>query len=233
MDENTSNQVFRQLLNDLDLPRVPQQARSRQKRDALLAAAGRLFAERGYEATIADDIAAAADVSIGTFYSYFRNKRQLLFTLYATCLESLEALQIDQADFASNPWSAIRAMINQALERDPLFYGLQRAWQELLPKDAEAASYDAKLNQAIYGQILTAVRRAEAAGLTWPNLQVEATCWIITQLLDLNWQIQPSVSQTEAERARHLDALTDMIYRAVFRQSVDHLAAAPRGPGAA
>ncbi len=223
MDENPPNQVFRQLLNDLDLPRVPQQARSRQKRDALLAAAGRLFAERGYEATTADDIAAAADVSIGTFYSYFRNKRQLLFTLYATCLESLEALQIDQADFATSPWGAIRTMISQAMERDPLFYGLQRAWQELLPKDAEAASYDYHLNQAVYGQILTAVRRAVAAGLTWPDLKVEETCWIITLLLDLNWHTQPNpTQQTEQERGRHLDALTDMIYRSVFRQAVHH-----------
>jgi TetR/AcrR family transcriptional regulator, mexJK operon transcriptional repressor len=222
MDENTPNQVFRQLLNDLDLPRVPQQARSRQKRDALLAAAGRLFAERGYEATTADDIAAAADVSIGTFYSYFRNKRQLLFTLYATCLESLEALQIDQADFATDPWAAIRAMINQAMERDPMFYGLQRAWLELLPKDAEAATYDAHLNQAIYGQILTAVRRAVAAGLTWPDLKVEETCWVITLLLDKNWQTQSNDQQTEQQRARHLDALTDMIYRAVFQQPVRH-----------
>ena len=223
MEENPPNQVFRQLLADLDLPRVPQQARSRQKRDALLAAAGRLFAAHGYEATTADEIAAAANVSIGTFYSYFRNKRQLLFTHYAACLEALEALQIDQADFATDPWAAIRAMIAQTMGLDPLFYGLQRAWQELLPKDAEAAAYEARVNQVMYRQILTAVQRAVAAGLAWPALQVEETCWIITRLLDMTWQSPPNpAEQTQEERARYLDALTDLIYRAVFKQSVRH-----------
>ena len=57
----------------LDLPREPQQARSRKKRDALLKAAATMFIARGYDATTSDDIAAAAGVSVGTFYSYFRN----------------------------------------------------------------------------------------------------------------------------------------------------------------
>jgi len=43
-------------------------------RDKLLAAARRLFAERGYHATRPQDIAREAGVAIGTFYLYFADK---------------------------------------------------------------------------------------------------------------------------------------------------------------
>ena len=65
------------------LPRVPQQARSREKRDEILKAAAAMFVARGYAATTSDEIAAAAGVSVGTFYNYFRNKRQVLVTRQA------------------------------------------------------------------------------------------------------------------------------------------------------
>jgi len=50
------------------------QERARRTYEALLEAAGRVFAERGYEATGTPEIAAAAGVAVGTFYRYFDDK---------------------------------------------------------------------------------------------------------------------------------------------------------------
>jgi AcrR family transcriptional regulator len=54
-----------------------------QKRDrtraAIVAAAGRLFAENGFEQTTITEIAAAADVGRRTFFHYFESKDELLF----------------------------------------------------------------------------------------------------------------------------------------------------------
>lgn len=203
---------------ELDLPRVPQQARSRQKRDAILAAASHLFAERGYDATTADDIANAAEVSIGTFYSYFRNKRQAFLTLYVNCLESLFALGIANIDFGDDPQQAIRAVVHRAMRRDSLSYGMRRACAELLPRDEELASWQNKVNLKIYTQVLAATRRVIAQGLTWPDLDVEMTCWYITLLLDQVWQTEPQPGEAPDEEVqRRHDTLADMIYRSIFK----------------
>jgi AcrR family transcriptional regulator len=197
---------------------VPRQARSRQKRDALLAAAARLFEARGYDATTADDIAAGAGVSVGTFYAYFRNKRQVFLSLFEISVETILAQGMADLDLGAGPREAVHAVVYRAMERDPLANGLRRAWRELLPRDPEFEGYARELNRLVYEQILRAVRKVEAGGLTRPALDVEATCWLIAQLLDHAWRTFPARGEApEPARKRQLDALSDLIYHALFR----------------
>ncbi|MDX1412573.1 MAG: TetR/AcrR family transcriptional regulator [Candidatus Promineifilaceae bacterium] len=52
------------------------------KRTAMMQAAVRIFAEKGYQAATIRDIVNAADVAIGTFYFYFPDKETLFIHLY-------------------------------------------------------------------------------------------------------------------------------------------------------
>jgi AcrR family transcriptional regulator len=61
--------------------------RKRDTRGRLLAQARRLFAERGYEATTIRDVAAAADVAVGTVFVHFPDKGALLAETLAEHLE--------------------------------------------------------------------------------------------------------------------------------------------------
>lgn len=52
------------------------------KRTAMMQAAVRVFAEKGYHSATIRDIVAAADVAVGTFYFYFPDKETLFVYLY-------------------------------------------------------------------------------------------------------------------------------------------------------
>jgi AcrR family transcriptional regulator len=63
-------------------------------RDRILAAATRLFAERGYALATINEIARAADTAPSNVYVYFRSKLEIVFAIYAPWLRvHLEALE--------------------------------------------------------------------------------------------------------------------------------------------
>lgn len=52
------------------------------KRERIIAAAGRFFGEKGYHNTTTAEIAEAAGVAAGTIYIYFRSKEELLVAVF-------------------------------------------------------------------------------------------------------------------------------------------------------
>lgn len=69
--------------------------RMRDRHDAILAAATRVFSEKGYASASITDIAQAANISDGLIYKYFENKRALLervlTVFYETTIVDLES----------------------------------------------------------------------------------------------------------------------------------------------
>jgi AcrR family transcriptional regulator len=65
--------------------------RKRRTAEAVVAAALELFAERGFERTTIEQIAAAADISRRTFFRYFADKEELFFAEDERLLEVVEA----------------------------------------------------------------------------------------------------------------------------------------------
>lgn len=58
-------------------------ARQKEKRkQAIMVAAARLFQEQGFSAASMEDIAAAAELSVGTVYNYFKSKAEIGLAIY-------------------------------------------------------------------------------------------------------------------------------------------------------
>jgi AcrR family transcriptional regulator len=81
----------------------------RRTAQAIVAAALELFAERGFERTTIDQIAAAADISRRTFFRYFADKVELFFAEDERLLEVVEAT-LDAAPAAEPVLEATRAL---------------------------------------------------------------------------------------------------------------------------
>jgi AcrR family transcriptional regulator len=58
--------------------KTPQQARSRDMIDRILAAAAQVLAERGYAGLSTNRVAGRAGVSVGSLYRYFADKNELI-----------------------------------------------------------------------------------------------------------------------------------------------------------
>jgi AcrR family transcriptional regulator len=98
------------------------QAESRRRE--ILAAASRLFRERGFAATGMRDIAAALDMTAGSLYYYFENKEALLAYCQETTLDELaapeeEASRYPREDAAARLRDAIVAHVVALNERHP------------------------------------------------------------------------------------------------------------------
>ena len=61
--------------------KVPKQKRSKKTRSHISKVAKDLFAQRGYYAVNSNQIAAEAGVSVGTFYTYFKDKKDVLLEI--------------------------------------------------------------------------------------------------------------------------------------------------------
>ena len=73
------------------------------KRDDILTAAMKLFAERGYDGTTVPMIADNAKVGAGTIYRYFENKESLVNSLFQECIQNFsESLRLDKLDYTGN-----------------------------------------------------------------------------------------------------------------------------------
>ena len=70
--------------------RVPTQARSRRRVEAILDAAERLVVEHGVEALTTRDIAQAAEVPVASLYQYFADKEEVLLALAQRDMDEMD-----------------------------------------------------------------------------------------------------------------------------------------------
>ncbi len=114
----------------------PRAADFEQHRDAILAMAARLFADRGYAAGSIADLAAACGVSKALLYHYYRDKEQLLFDIADRYIDSLQALVDEVAAEALPPEAHLRRLIERFLAA----YAHAAAYHRVLVQDVKYLS---------------------------------------------------------------------------------------------
>jgi AcrR family transcriptional regulator len=91
-----------------------QRSDARRNREAVIAAAKKLFAEEGLDAQM-PDVAKAAKVGVGTVYRHFPTKDDLIAALAAERFERL-AEKAQEAVEAEDAWEALRDLIRFAAQ---------------------------------------------------------------------------------------------------------------------
>jgi AcrR family transcriptional regulator len=91
------------------MPARTQEQRSKTTRTALLGAARRLFAERGYAGVATEEVVRAAGVTRGALYHHFAGKEGLLEAVYEQIEEEVTQKIATDALSGDDPLEALRA----------------------------------------------------------------------------------------------------------------------------
>jgi AcrR family transcriptional regulator len=147
-------------------------ADARRNRDAVMAAAKKLFADQGLDAQM-PDIAKAAKVGVGTVYRHFPTKDDLIAALAAERFERL-AERAREALAEDDPWESFRDFIRFAAQIQADDRGLCEVMgsrPEVMDASARAVGLD-KLSDEL-------VKRAQHSGdlrkdVTWEDVPMIA-----------------------------------------------------------
>ena len=160
--------------------RVEQRLAARES--AILDAARRVFAEKGYHGSTMREIAAAAGVATGTLYLYFRNKE----SLYTALLERLTALVLGaivtaragRADVLSKLEASISAALTVFAENADL---ARIVLVQAAGADPSFEDRLAQVHRALAGFVRQDLGEAVATGLLPPlNSEVASLAWVGT-----------------------------------------------------
>ena len=189
-------------------------------RSAMIEAAAKLFAERGFDATSMDTLAAAAAVSKPTLYRYFENKE----ALFAAALQSLlEQLPPPEAMILKRP-GALRERLT-AIAHDSLRLGtgpLMKSLHRMLSLPMESASQRAeRLWESHLQPYHDAMRRLLAAERDAGTLDVADVASAASHFFSMiagepmvRLFLTGDASMPESDAAKHVDAAVDAFLRA-------------------
>ena len=162
----------------------PRAADFDEHRDAILAMAARLFADRGYAAGSIAELASACGVSKALLYHYYRDKEQLLFDIADRYIDSLLLIVDEVAAQALPPQARLRRLI----ERFMAAYEHAAAYHRVLVQDVKylSAPHRRRVN-AKQGRVVEAFAAAIAA--VAPQLTQAALLKPVTMTLFgmINW----------------------------------------------
>lgn len=203
--------------------------RRARNRDALVAAARRMFERHGFEGTTIASIAEEADLGFGTFYRYFPDKEAVLFAVFEAAGAEMDAAVFVEDDPAVPAETALarfveRCVITGRRNQDlfALFWQLSlspRRSPERLIKSEQGPQLPLKLAQAL-DRIIVRGAQEGIFRVTDPRI---AAHFIASGLMLL---LTPVPHNTSVE---HLSAtLTELALGAVGISSSDQAGASAR-----
>ena len=151
--------------------RRERQKQTRERR--ILRAAGRLFATRGYAETSIEEIAARADLAVGTIYNYFPSKPEILLSILRR--DTADALAAGESILKEPPEDPAEAIgrLGEAYLAS-LAHEDRQLMRELLsaaltnPEAIAAPLFD--LDLRLIGQLCELLRELQARGRISPQI---------------------------------------------------------------
>jgi AcrR family transcriptional regulator len=192
--------------------RQPAQQRSRERLDRILEVAQQLIAEKGSEHVKMSEIAELAEISIGSLYQYFPDKRAIIRTLaelYASesrrCVrEALDAVQ-NKAQLLE-AFSSLVDQYHEIVLKQPVMRDISSA----LRSDKELMNIEIAESKACGALLAAAIRRVMPRA---DSKRVNALAFLIWQMGEETMRL--AVAHKRGEGALLVDVYKRMSLRAI------------------
>jgi AcrR family transcriptional regulator len=194
------------------------QDRARRTYEALVTAAAEAFIANGYDATGTPDIAAQAGVSVGTFYRYFDDKKQIYVEVARRHLAEAYRMTVSrlapQQFVGKGKHDTIQATVEALIEVAGKHPGMNRVFVEMTLRDPDVAA----LNRAF--EDMGRRRLADLIAAITPRDVVpdpEATAFVLQiAAVETANALAGVRGASPIPVARAKAALTELIHRALF-----------------
>ncbi len=190
----------------------PKQARSRRTVTSILNAAAELFTTQGYDNTTTSDIASRAGKPVGSVYTYFKDKQQILLALWDKLY--LEETEAALAELNVQSSEDLREVINRAMarifERHMLYRKLSPTLAYLATQDAEVATRVRDLNRSALERIQQFLRQINERELG--HIDDPEAAAVVIQVATETLAGMGLPYTTHISRERIQKALSDMLW---------------------
>jgi TetR/AcrR family transcriptional regulator of autoinduction and epiphytic fitness len=197
------------------------QAQARQTRRTILAAAGRLFVDRGYAATTLAAVATEAGVAVQTVYAAFGNKRQLLSDLLDLSIAGDdEPVALPQRSFVKEINALADARAKLARYATHLSQTNARVADVLIAlagaatADADAAAIWRKNVEERQAGMAMFAAELISTGQTRPDLDAAAitdVLWLAMDVRNYDWLVRQRGWPTERYEDWYVDSVAAVI----------------------
>ncbi len=194
--------------------RVPTQARSIETKNKLEAAAKKLFSQKGFHSTNAKEIASEAGVSVGSFYSYYENKKALFMEIFRRHSKEKESQIINQTPVnLPRTKESVHQIIRAILDANDLSPEFHREVMALRYSDPEVEAFHQKIHARFIANLADRLRLFKDY-LRVDDLETAATV-VCSASEDVMYAIKTIGHQKDEQRL--VEALSDMIFRYLFK----------------
>ncbi|WP_421903558.1 TetR/AcrR family transcriptional regulator [Maridesulfovibrio sp.] len=149
------------------MSRAPVQKRSKEKKRRIIVAGMKLLSEKGFHGTGVTEIAEEAKVSVGSFYSYFKDKKDLLDQVseaYAASItKGVYGDFASNAPYAKGPRKITAYIVETAKQAHTLSTELHREMLALKNREPHMAKLDRSIVKALESGIVEILRNCEDA----------------------------------------------------------------------
>ncbi len=197
--------------------RVPQQKRGIETRNRIVEAARVLFSRDGYHGTNAKEITAEAGVSVGSFYAYFKDKKELFMELTHGHMKQEILAMLDQMrDLPSEKIGkkeTVRHMVQVIADTHDQSPDLYRETEALKFTDPDILEFHEEINAHFNKRFINFLETFEDR---LRIADVEAAAKVISCAVQESIHSVRMFDSSISEE-RLINALADMIHRYLFK----------------